>query len=687
MTRSLILLAAWLAALTLRAQSGQETRVDWADFIDSYFDETLSSAAMLDEPTDEGDLLRQLERLEQLHHEPINLNTATRRQLGELPFLGTAAIDSILAYRQRNRHFLTLGELQFVRPLTYRERQYLSLFTYAGDTLAATHGWTERLTRGHHELRLNTDVPLYRREGYRPEAKESGNGYYGSPVAHSIRYRYAHADGTAYGLALAQDAGEPFARGSNHPYDYTSAYMHLALLHERVRLWLGDYEVAWGEGLLMGKTQYGGRTQLFTNRMRAISPCRVHSSMAEYGYARGIAAETRLGRRCDLLVFASYRRVDGHPDGDTITSLTTSGLHRTQSECNAQRALGVGMGGARLACRLRHGTLGVGGYAAFFDKPVWPRMQDYNRYYLRGKSAGGVSADFVCETRRWNYRAECAVDARFNAATSHTLRMTPASLPWTFILQGRWLSPRYVAPYARIMQMASRVQNELGGLLGAEWRPLPSLTLTSYAEYAYHRRPLYRVSRPSHRMTGMMQGEYAPTRHCTIDLRYIYKMTQRDVSGHDGVIECIHNHSCRLSAHLNHRHYALHLAADFRMLQSQTKPPQWGQMLSARGIWRCNKRFQCHTMAALFHTDSYDTRLYAYEPQLQGAGGFPTFAYHGARWVVMTRWLPFRTLSIALRYGGIRYFNRKTISSGPALIHSPIKNDLSVQLLWHLNAR
>lgn len=682
----LILVACWFASVAVQAQVSQEVYMDWEEFLDSYFDAYVNSATMQDDPTGGDGPEHELEQLELLHREPLNLNAATREQLAALPFLTAEAIDSILSYRQRHHRFLTLGELQFVRPLTYRLRRYLSLFAYAGDTIPAPDGRSRRLLRGRHELRVGADFPLYRREGYR-SAEGNANHYYGPPVAHSIRYRHTVNDGPTYGFALANDAGEPFARGNSRPYDYWSAYAQFRLAHDRLRLWLGDYELSWGEGLLMGQARYGGRTQLIGRRLRPETAVHVHSAMTESGFARGVALGGQLGRRVGLLVFGSYRRVDGHPDGDTITSLQTSGLHRTHSEILGQRALGVGMAGARLTCRLRLGELGAGGYAALLDRPVWPRMQEYNRYYLRGRLAGGAGVDFVHESRRWNYRAELSVDAHLHAATSHTLRLTPPLLPWTFVVQTRWLSPRYVAPYAHCVQMAGRVQNESGGLIGAEWRTTPALVLTGYVEYSHHRRPMYRVSRPSHRIAAQLQGQYSLTHCWSLDLRYLYRMTQRDVVGHNGVVECRHNHSWRMGAHLNRRPMTLHLAADLRLLQSQTTASRWGTMLSARGTWRCNAHWQCSAMAALFHTDDYDTRIFAYEPQLPGTGGFPTFAYHGARWVTMVRWSPLRSLSLGLRYGGTRYFNRRTIGSGPALIHSPLKNDLSVQLTWQFDTR
>jgi hypothetical protein len=65
-----------------------------------------------------------------------------------------------------------LGELQFVSPLTREERQWLSLFIYAGDTLSVPQSFGRRIFGGRHDLTADLLIPCYRREGNQPHSRE-----------------------------------------------------------------------------------------------------------------------------------------------------------------------------------------------------------------------------------------------------------------------------------------------------------------------------------------------------------------------------------------------------------------------------------------------------------------------------------------------------------------------------------
>ena len=103
-------------------------------------------------------------------------------------------------------------------------------------------------------------------------------------------------------------------------------------------------------------------------------------------------------------------------------------------------------------------------------------------------------------------------------------------------------------------------------------------------------------------------------------------------------------------------------------------------MAAARASSRGHGPVRASGFAALFFTDSYGCRLFAYEPQLRYAGGFPSFAYHGFRLVALADWALFPWLSLGARAAWTHYFNRSTISSGTQQIDGPDQADVSLQL-------
>lgn len=190
--RTAAILLLFLLMYPARAQQPageQEIPLSWEEFVEDFFEK---------ETKDETEDFRKrdlLERLEELHAAPLNLNTASREELLGLPFLDEAQADSLLAYRKRKRLLRSTGELMFVRNIRTETRRVLPLFVFAGDTLRTRKSAVGYMEGGRHEVTSRLDIPLYRRAGYRSISHEEQEAhpnrtYLGSRLANTTRYRY-----------------------------------------------------------------------------------------------------------------------------------------------------------------------------------------------------------------------------------------------------------------------------------------------------------------------------------------------------------------------------------------------------------------------------------------------------------------------------------------------------------------
>ena len=84
--------------------------------------------------------------------------------------------------------------------------------------------------------------------------------------------------------------------------------------------------------------------------------------------------------------------------------------------------------------------------------------------------------------------------------------------------------------------------------------------------------------------------------------------------------------------------------------------------------------------AALFETDSYDARVYAYESDLIGVFSIPPYYGRGMRWYAMLRFKPLRRVDVWLRYGAWLYNDQDRISSGLQEIAGDRRSDLKMQV-------
>ena len=71
--------------------------------------------------------------LEEYAEHPLNINTATREELEQFPFLSAGQVEDIQAYLYQYGEMKSLGELAMIESVNWYQRQLLSCFVYAGE--------------------------------------------------------------------------------------------------------------------------------------------------------------------------------------------------------------------------------------------------------------------------------------------------------------------------------------------------------------------------------------------------------------------------------------------------------------------------------------------------------------------------------------------------------------------------
>jgi hypothetical protein len=82
----------------------------------------------------------------------------------------------------------------------------------------------------------------------------------------------------------------------------------------------------------------------------------------------------------------------------------------------------------------------------------------------------------------------------------------------------------------------------------------------------------------------------------------------------------------------------------------------------------------------LFDTDSYDSRLYAFENNVLNVSSIPPLFNQGSRGYVLVRWTFLRNFDLWFRYGASIYAHKKSIGTGSEEILGAKKSDISIQL-------
>lgn len=684
--RKTVMMAALLATITVAAQqpAGQTT---WQQVL-----EEMTTPGDEADDSDADRLADSYELLQQLADHPIELNSATRDDLEQLPFLSAQQVMDIEEYLYRYGPMKSVGELRMVRSLDYRQLSLLPFFVYVDDLPATS---TPRfpsidslMSRARHTLTATVHVPLYRRKGY-------VNGYMGYQYRHSVRYELSSGQWLRAGLVGAQDAGEPFLAGDNRwGYDFYSFYVQVRGCGRLANLVAGRYKLNTGMGLVMGQSFQLGKLATLQNMGRTATLLRPHASRSEADYFQGAAATISLlplprghsphQHQLLLTPFLSYRPVDATltKAGDAQTLLYT-GYHRTPTEMQKKHNTHLKAGGLNVAYSNGAVRVGATAVATTLDRELSPQRQTlFRRYYAHGRHFANFSVNYAYQHYRLAANGETAINEHGKIATINALSLRLSPRMWLMALQ-RFYSYRYTSLYGHSFgESSSTPQNESGIYVGATWTPVARLQLQGYVDYAHFAWARYLVSRPSHTADLLLQATYRMGAWTLLG-RHRSHLKQRD-NKEKTALTANDSHGQRLAVGYHDDHWSTTTQLDHRRTVYLKSEDGWmvSQQTTFTASDRRERALMLSIMAGYFHTDSYQSRIYVYERQLQHEFYFPSFYGHGLRVCFQTRVDLGSRLRLAARAGHTCYFDRSVISSGLQQINHSHMTDLDFQLRW-----
>ena len=622
----------------------------------------------------------ELEELSNRLQEPVNLNSATREQLEQFPFLSDIQIEHLLAYIYIHGQMETIYELQLVEELDRQTIQYLLPFVcIKAINNEPAFRWKTMLKDagryGKNEVLIRLDIPFYKRKGYE-------HTYLGPSVYNSVKYTFRYRDQLYAGGVAEKDAGEPFAALHNsYGYDYYSFYLLLQNCGRLKSLAVGNYRLSFGQGLvmstdyLMGKTIYASS---FNNRSTGIKR---HSSTDEYNYFRGVATTVALTKRLSVSAFYSHRNMDGVVTDGEITSVYKTGLHRSRKEADKKNLLTSQLTGGNVSYQQNHIRLGITGVYYVFNRPYEPELTGYSKYNIHGNHFYNLGIDYAYRWRRFSFQGETAIGKQ-GWASLNRLQYSPVQ-DIQFILIHRFYSYDYWAMYAHSFGEGSTVQNEQGYYVGLEttpfshWRFFVSFDLFSFPWKKY------RINKPSRGTDGLIQATFTPRTNLSMYLKYRYKQKERDLTGSKGTLTLpIFHHQLRyrLNYSLNDV-FSSRTTLDYNHFHSQdraaTKGYQVTQMISSQLPWT---RLFADVQGSYFCTDDYDSRVYVSEKGLLYTFYTPSFQGRGFRCAVRLRYELNKHWLFITKFGETIYLNRNEIGSGNDLIYGNKKADIQMQL-------
>lgn len=613
---------------------------------------------------------------------PLNINEADRNLLNQFSFLTDYQIENILAYLYMHGEMKSIYELQLVKDMDWQTIRYLTSFFVVKPVDASNYTFPtlkELLQKGRMTVLSRLDIPLYKAQGY--EDKYKGMSFY-----HSLQYTYRYRDKLYMGLSAEKDRGETFFNLYNRKgYDSYSFYMLIKDRGWLKTLAIGDYKLCFGQGLVVSNNYLFGKSAYMTSLNRRGNYIRKHSSTDEQNYFRGVAASFELSKTISLSTFVSYRRMDGTIKEDKLTSIHTSGLHRTDKEVDDRNSFGMLFTGANINYSGNRWQVGATGIYYYFDHSYEPLMRKYNYYSLRGSSFYNVGIDYSYHFKRFSLVGEEAIGKR-GMAMLNKLQYT-IHQGYNLILFHRYYAHNYWAYFAHTLSESSEVQNENGWFVAIDAKLSPkfigfvAIDLISFPWYRF------RTSKPSKAVDCLSRCSYYPSKNMEISLYYRFKQKERDVSGTKGMdIQPTYQHSCRCRM-MYWPMSTIKFAAlvDYKLFQQKGFALNKGFQFTQSTTY-CSQKgsFQATMQGSYFNTDGYDTKVYiaersllynVYMPSFQGTGFHLSLRL---QYKINEHWL------FIIHGAYTKYHHQDCIGSGADKINRNDKTDIRVQLRWKL---
>ena len=467
-----------------------------------------------------------LQQMVQYIKNPIELNYADAAELSQLRMLTPMQVQSFILYRNLVGKLVDLYELQAVPGWDIATILKLRPYISVSMQFSAVDAVKQRFKNGEHSILIRASQVPERSKGYLLDSSTATNFYPGSPQKLLFRYKYTYRNLFQYGIVAEKDAGEQFFKGKQKQgFDFYSAHIFFRKVGMIKTLAIGDFTVNLGQGLTQWQSLAFKKSVDVMNIKREGEVLRPYNSAGEINFHRG-AGITLAKKKWQLTVFGSYRNIDANIVTDTsqtqddfISSLQTSGYHRTKSETDDKGVQQQLAFGGNFSYQYKRLHLGVNGIQYKFKLPLIKASDPYNLYALSGNSFGNYSFDYSFTFKNMHLFGEAAFTSNFDKAFISGLLISASSNVDLSLLY-RNISRSYQSLYAYAFTESTYPTNEKGLYAGISIRPNNAWRIDAYADFYKFPWLRYRVDAPSTGSDYLIQLNYKPNKLLEIYSRY-----------------------------------------------------------------------------------------------------------------------------------------------------------------------
>jgi hypothetical protein len=646
------------------------------------------------------------EVLLQLYLNPIDINRANAEVLASSYLLDPSQISNLIDYREKYGLLISLYELQSVRGFDLKTiEQIIPFLTLGRGSPNQTQTFWKRVTTEEQAYFLLRHRRTWEtRKGFTPPDTSStgkiSSRYLGDPNEFYLRFRIQHARDFSLGFTLDKDPGEPFtwdAKTARYGFNFFSFHFTKYYVGKWKTIALGDYQAQFGQGLVFGAGYSLGKgAETVPTVRRSSVGILPYTAALEFGFFRGAGLTYQSGKWQSSLI-ASYAPRDGRAvslldtlstDDLTISSFNQSGLHRTPSELATKNQFReISLGGN---VQFNSGKLQAGTNYLFtkFDLSWQKEPTLYNQFDFVGQSNQVGSIYLNYNWKNFFLFGESAISQSGGKGNVIGF-ISSLSKEIDFSVLWRKYDKDFHSFYANSFAESTRPVNEQGVYLGIQIKPIPKWKINAY--YDFFRFPWlrYRVYAPSKGYEWLGRISFQPNRNLSAFFQIREEQKDRNLSdsGEPGLpyqirplnkVNGLLSLEYQVSKAFFFRSRILFSRVNFNDQKSS------GFMILQDAQYSFSK-FRVTGRIALFETDDYDTRLYAFENNVLWTFSIPAFSGQGMRYYLLAQYQINPQITTYFRFSRTSYTDREAISSGLQEIDGSTQSETTFLLRYMLH--
>ena len=549
-----------------------------------------------------------LQRREMLKKNKINLNKCDATVLKQSTLLNDLQIKSFLQYRTTMGKLISIYELQAIPYFDIRTIKKILPFISIEEIQTQNE-----IKKYHHTLLLRTG---WSNNNDVIDATTPSTQWLGSAQRAMIRYTYQQKNWQA-GFVVEKDAGEKFTGPTG--FDHTSFYASLKKIGSFENVIIGDYTINAGQGLMQWQNFALGKGAEIMSIKRTGATLRPYNSSGEFFYYRGIATQWH-HRFITITAFASQRKLSVTSYTDTLTgktffsSINTSGYHRTALELERKNNNTLQSSGAIIQYENDHFSMGVQAVSHGWSMLYQPRTEPYQYVLTGGRHMVNVGMFYDYTWRNYHLFGEYVIDKQFNHAILQGALISVNKFVDISLLY-RNIQPSYQAIFTNAFIASTNAQNEKGIYAGIQITPNKALRISAFVDMVTYPWLRYQIDAPSTASDYFIQLEYKPSK--TLEWLFRFRTNNNIQNGNvdeEQPLVNIKRDQIRCQVSVDNAPISFSMRIDANRYTPENAISQTG----ISSFFNVSLRFPQKPWSAqirlgYFDTDSYDTRLFAFE--------------------------------------------------------------------------